>query len=320
MGNQRETSDFHWVLSEEPHASRRKLILAKYPQIKDLYGYDSRTKYLVLSVVLLQIFLSYYMSNASWPVLIAVAWIIGGTCNHWLELAIHEITHNLAFRKPFHNRLFAVFVANVPLAVPSAITFQKYHMEHHMYQGVDGIDMDIPTDLELKFITNAPLKLIWVILQPLFYSIRPLVVKPKPLNKWELINIIHIVTTDTILFYFFGYKAVVYLVASTLLGLGLHPVAGHFIAEHYMFVKGYETYSYYGPLNLLSLNVGYHNEHHDFPKVPGSRLPMIKEIASEYYDNLPVCESWVMVIWNYITDPSIGPFSRVKRQKQAKTE
>jgi sphingolipid delta-4 desaturase len=188
-------------------------------------------------------------------------------------------------------------------------------MEHHMYQGVDGIDMDLPTDLELKLFTNTPRKLLWVILQPLFYSLRPLFYKPKPPNTWEIINIAYIILSDMCILYFFGFKSLAYCLISTFLGLGIHPVAGHFIAEHYMFVRGYETYSYYGPLNLFALNVGYHNEHHDFPKIPGSRLPMVKKIAPEYYDTLPVCESWVMVIWNYITDPSIGPFSRVKRQK-----
>ena len=104
-----------------------------------------------------------------------------------------------------------------------------------------------------------------------------------------------------------------YLALCTLLGLGVHPVSGHFIAEHYTFVGRQETYSYYGPINFLTFNVGYHTEHHDFPYIAGSRLPLVRKIAPEFYDNRYHHTSWVKVIYNYITDPRIGPQSRTRR-------
>lgn len=101
--------------------------------------------------------------------------------------------------------------------------------------------------------------------------------------------------------------------ASTYLAGSLHPLAGHFISEHYVFGNSDETFSYYGPLNALSFNVGYHNEHHDFPNVPWTRLPKVKALAPEFYDHLPHHTSWVGVLWTFITNPNIGAYNRVKR-------
>lgn len=40
----------------------------------------------------------------------------------------------------------------------------------------------------------------------------------------------------------------------------------------------------------------------------------VKKIAAEYYDTLPQHKSWVHVLWDFVFDDSIGPYSRVKRK------
>lgn len=314
MGNVMDVSagDFHWSYSDEPHATRRKEILEKYPQVKELYGYDSRTKYFVAATVFLQLAVAVLVKDCPMWLVIVLAYGFGAFLAHSLFLAMHEISHNLLFERPAHNKYFGCF-ANSATAIPHFSMFQRYHMEHHQFQGVDKWDVDIPTRLEATCFSGPLMKALFVFLQPVAYAIRPLIVKPKQPGKWEAINWSACVVMDLALTYFFGYKPVVYLVLSGVLGSGLHPVAGHFIAEHYVFKPGQETYSYYGPLNWLCYNVGYHNEHHDFPRIPGSRLPQLKEIAPEYYDNLPCYTSWTKVLWNFIFDPTVTLYSRTKR-------
>lgn len=317
MGAHVSRTDFEWVYTEEPHASRRKEILKKYPEIKQLMGHEPKMIPAVSILIVIQLISCYLIKDASWLTVVCLSYCIGGVINHALMLAIHEISHNLAFghSRPLANKILGM-IANIPIGVPMSISFKKYHLEHHKYQGDDKMDTDIPSRIEAKLFCTTLSKLIWVLLQPLFYSIRPLVVYPKVPTRLEYVNLILQIAFDFLLYRLYGPKPVVYLIIGSLLAMGLHPVAGHFISEHYMFQKGYETYSYYGPLNLVTFNVGYHMEHHDFPSIPWTRLPKVREIAGEYYNNLPQHSSWCKVIFNFITDPSIGPYARVKRKSK----
>ena len=147
-----------------------------------------------------------------------------------------------------------------------------------------------------------------------------------PITKIHIFNIAAQVAFDAILVHFFGANAVWYFIMSSFLAGSLHPCAGHFIAEHYVFDKQPagskdaanmvpvpETYSYYGVLNFFTYNVGLHNEHHDFPAIPWTKLPVLNRIAHEFYDDLPYHKSWVNVIWQFIWDKDVGLWCRVKR-------
>lgn len=162
-----------------------------------------------------------------------------------------------------------------------------------------------------------------------------------PLTQIHFLNIAVQLIFDFLVVKMMGAGALVYLVFSSFLAGSLHPCAAHFIAEHYIFSslrtvipsgrsqaadtvlnanlaavpKPEETYSYYGPLNIVTYNVGLHNEHHDFPAVPWTRLPKLREIAKEFYDELPCHTSWTLVMWYFIRDSDVGLWSRVKRKE-----
>lgn len=260
--------------------------------------------------------MAYFMRERSWWVVLLFSYCLGGFLNHSLLLAMHELSHDLWFSKRCMNVSMG-FLANLPTCVASASTFKRYHLEHHSFQGSDYWDADIPTEIEVFLFQNSIGKAIWVLLMPVFYGLRPVVAKPKPLTLTEVINWLLCLAFDITIIHLWGAKSFTYLLAGSLLGMGWHPMAGHFVAEHFEFIKGQETYSYYGPLNYIAYNVGYHNEHHDFPRVPGRLLPRIKEIVKsspEFYENLPSYNSWTKVLLGFIFDPMITHHCRVKRK------
>lgn len=150
--------DFIWSLKEEPHFSRRKEILKKYPEIQKLFGYEPLTKFVILGIVGLQFICAFTFRDAESyksPFFWLAAYLIGGTCNQALFLGIHELSHNLGFKSIKANKLFSILVANVPIGFPYAASFKPYHMDHHKYQGVEGVDTDLPTEYEAKLFATT---------------------------------------------------------------------------------------------------------------------------------------------------------------------
>lgn len=312
LGLRMTTDEEEWIYKEEPHSPRRQEILKKYPQIKKLMGYDPKIAYIVTAEVFVQIFAAWMVQDASWTTIAILAYCFGGVLNHSLGSAIHEIGHNLAFghSHPKLNRALSLW-CNLPIVAPMAISYRKYHADHHRYLGEENKDVDIPTRLESYLFRHPITKIIWLMVHPIIHAIRPFYKSPKPITGWEIINTAVQMTFNAIIVATFGVKSLVYLLLGTLMALGFHPLAGHFISEHYLFNNNETqgTTSYYGPLNFVLFNVGYHIEHHDFPYIPYHKLPELKKIAPEYYD-YPYHTSWVKVVWDFIFDDRSGPQAR----------
>jgi sphingolipid delta-4 desaturase len=111
---------------------------------------------LVLLVLTTQLSLAIYMRSHhpfSLPFMLT-AYAFGGTLNQNTFLAIHEITHNLAFKSLRANKVLAI-VSNLAIGIPYAMAFKGYHREHHKYLGEEGIDTDLPSRFEALVLNNV---------------------------------------------------------------------------------------------------------------------------------------------------------------------
>jgi len=317
MGQGTSKHDFEWKSDRYgPHRDRRTAILKAHPEIQKLFVVDPLFKWKVTAMVVFQVISLYLFRDLSTTTLMFLAYFLGGTINHSLMLALHEIHHCQAFghAHPELNRWFGIF-ANLPIGVPVACSFKKYHQLHHQFLSTDGIDVDLPTDWEGRVFRTPLMKTLWLLMQPLFYGLRPFVVNPLPPCELEIVNVLLQFAFDFVIYQFFGLRMLGYLLFGSSIAMGLHPIAGHFIAEHYLLTgdNKFETSSYLGPLNHITWNVGYHVAHHDFPSIPYRYLPEVHKLAPEFYDHLPTHTSWTQCIIQFIFNPDVGPYARMKR-------
>ena len=134
-----------FVFSElpEPHRMRTKEILKKHPQIRNLIGKNPKTFFAIVGLVGLQIVLTWFSTSQPWWVIFLLAYTVGAFADHALFVLIHECAHRLLFKNPAANRLAGI-LANMPQIFPSSVSFERYHIKHHSFQGVHELDADLP--------------------------------------------------------------------------------------------------------------------------------------------------------------------------------
>lgn len=306
--------NFSYSESKEPHRQRTKGILAKHPEVRTLIGRYPQSFLYIAGVVLFQLLIAFLLKDQAWWLVLIAAFLIGAFANHSLYVLIHEAAHNLIFKSRTGNYLSGI-LADIPNVVPSAISFRSYHLKHHSHQGNYYMDADLASKWEAKLIGNTPFgKALWELLFPLFQALRPPRLRAiKFMNGWTIINMTVVFGADALIIIYFGPISFLYLVFSFFFSIGFHPLGARWIQEHYLVKPPQETYSYYGPLNILALNVGYHNEHHDFPSIPWKKLPELKKMAPEFYDNLYFHKSWFKLWLKFLFDPKVSLYSRMVR-------
>jgi len=315
----------HFVRSTrpEPHRARTKTLLREHPEIRQLIGTNPVTLVWTIGIVALQIAVAYFVADRSWWWVFGAAYLVGAFANHALFVVIHEATHKLVFRKKIWNTVTGL-IANLPLAFPSYVGFAKYHIKHHAFQGIYELDADLPYEWEARLIGHSVFgKVVWLAFYPFFQFLRPLRIKEmRMVDAATLANAALQFGFDIALWVVLGPKALVYMVLSLFFSIGLHPLGARWIQRHYVTGGNYdqETFSYYGALNKVAFNVGYHNEHHDFPSVPWNNLPKVYNAAPDLYGKLFYHQSWARLLVRFLTDKDLSLWSRVIREDRGTVE
>jgi sphingolipid delta-4 desaturase len=300
------------------HLRRHRAILHEHPAVRDLFGTDASSARWVVILTVAQITVGVWASGKSVWVLLVLSITVGAVMAHALGVLIHEASHNLVFHGGWKNKLLAI-VANLSLGAPAAIEFRHQHLLHHKYLGdagdPDGRDTQAPTLREVAIVGHSALrKLLSFTFGRFVYRSRP--ANAVPHDAWFFGNIGACVAVDLVLGAAWGLLPLVYLLLSALVAFGPHVLGARRVSEHLTLRRGQPTNSYYGLLNHVSFDVGYHVEHHDFPAVPWRRMRRLNAVAREHYEGLATVGSWASLMAAYFLDPrySVGQYTGISTE------
>jgi sphingolipid delta-4 desaturase len=287
----------------ELHLRRRIQIIRAHPELLDLMGPYRPTAAWVVLVIAVQVCMAAWVGQQPWWAIGIAAYTVGAVASLALLSLMHETSHDLVFRRPVANQWLGI-ACGLPLMVPAASSYRKGHHLHHGKQGDPVYDGDFASPWEARMVGNGPLrKSLWLAAQPVLLSLR---IGRMPgvalVDRWSLANLAAQLAFDAAVIFWLGWGAAAYLLLAHCFALGLHPLGGRWIQEHHIIDPEQATYSYYGPMNPLVFNCGYHAEHHDLMRVPWVHLPAVRRAAPEFYERLHSHRSWTALLLRFLFD------------------
>lgn len=318
------------------HRERGRAIVAAHPEIRDLMHPTPSTALWCLGFAGLQVAVALALAGQSLWLALLAAYLLGPWINTNLFMLGHECNHGLVFRRPRWNRLLYT-LTTVPMLFAGHHTWWVDHPVHHNDLGADKdfvkrrrmfflstrkylSPLLVPFGPALIFgqIARAAVGLaVYLLVDVLRGRLEPsrfslgVLAEPhlisgyhrKDLGRWAVTYSVLTLGLLAGVGWYGGWAPVVYLVASAGMLTGFaHPTMFGLILSNAHFY-GHQcfqpTASYYGWLNRFTLNFGLHTEHHDLPKVPWSRLPDVRRIAPEFYDQLHQTPSYAGLTYQF---------------------
>jgi len=300
------------------HNDLRREAISNHPEFRHLSGTDWRTALALPVILVVHWGIAWAVSDASLLVIFLAAFIPGQIAIHSAGSLVHETAHKLIFRGEKAKLGFDLGLEWILSSYGKQLTYQYEHVtSHHPYIGDYERDYEhedicaFQSRMMLRsenprlqhlltavtlFIHALPLgsiiadpvikRMNWDATQrPQSDPERHIDAAKPPKSQVRLFIAVSALSNVTMLL-LLGPWALLYHIWALSLFLGKFGIwnLGQSLSEHEGSDEVTPTRSYYGPLNWLLFNTGYHNEHHTFPAVPWTRLPELKRQAPEQFN------------------------------------
>lgn len=304
-----------------PQASRhnelRRQALRAHPALRDLAGPVGWTALALPLLIGAHWGIAWLVSDAPVWLIFVAAFGPGQILVHGMGALLHETAHKLVFRRDGPKLAFDLLLELGMTTYGRQLTYQHEHItSHHPYIGnyerdYEHEDICAIQARRMLIATNPRLQRLATLLTLLIHALPlgPVIgdfVLPRinawlsgmPVRdpdrhvgatrapRWQVWLFIGVsLASNAIVLFAFGPWALLYQVWSVSLFVGKLGVwnLGQSLSEHDGDDATNPTRSHYGPINLLLFNTGYHNEHHTFPTVAWSRLPVLKQAVPDMF-------------------------------------